>query len=66
MIWSSLLKESSFKVSDTSSQEDTLSIIDLKSEEKGIEEEKLAKGEPSYIQEISTLIAESSSSASVK
>lgn len=51
---------------DTSSQEDTLFVTDLKSEEKSIEEEKLVKGEPSYIQELSTLIAESSSSALVK
>lgn len=53
-------------MSDTSSQEDTLSISDFKSEEKSIEGEKLVKGEPSYIQEISTLIAESSGSALVK
>ncbi|KAL6265425.1 hypothetical protein P5V15_002221 [Pogonomyrmex californicus] len=53
-------------LSDTSSQEDILSVTDLKSEEKSIEEEKLIKGEPSYIQEISTLIAESSSSSLVK
>ncbi|TGZ38022.1 seipin [Temnothorax longispinosus] len=53
-------------LSDTSSQEDTLSVTDLKSEEKSIEGEKLVKGEPSYIQEISTLIAESSSGALVK
>lgn len=33
-------------MSDTS-QEDTLSITDLKSEEKDIEGEKLVKGEPS-------------------
>lgn len=54
-------------MSDTSSQEDTLSLTDLKSEEKkSIEEEKLVMGEPSYIEEISTIIAESSSSALVK
>ncbi|KAG5321325.1 BSCL2 protein, partial [Pseudoatta argentina] len=54
-------------LSDTSSQEDTLSLTDLKSEEKkSIEEEKLVMGEPSYIEEISTIIAESSSSALVK
>lgn len=53
-------------MSDTSSQEDILSVTDLKSEEKGIEGEKLVKGEPSYIQEISTLIAESSSDVLVK
>lgn len=52
-------------MSDTS-QEDTLSITDLKSEEKSIEGEKLVKGEPSYIQEISTLIAESSSDVLIK
>ena len=53
-------------MSDTSSQEDTLSLTDLKSEEKSKEEEKLVMGEPSYIEEISTIIAESSSSALVK
>jgi len=53
-------------VSDTSSQEDTLSVTDLKSEEKSVEGEKPVMRKPSYIQEISTLIAESSSSALVK
>ncbi|KYN21597.1 PREDICTED: seipin [Trachymyrmex cornetzi] len=53
-------------LSDTSSQEGTLSLTDLKSEEKSIEEEKLVMGESSYIEEISAIIAESSSSPLVK
>jgi len=53
-------------VSDTSSQEDTLSVTDLKSEEKSVEGEKPVMRKSSYIQEISTLITESSSSALVK
>lgn len=49
-------KNFSFQVSDTSSQEDTSSsMVHLK------DDTEQFKGEPSYIQEISTLIAESSS-----
>jgi len=56
-----------FKVSDTSSLEDTSIMEDLRSEEKNIEEKlKSCKVQPSYIEEISTLIAESSNVKVVK
>lgn len=49
-------------MSDTSSQEDTssISLVHLKSDTEQF------KGEPSYIQEISTLLAESSSAQMAK
>jgi len=54
-------------VSDTSSLEDTSIMEDLRSEEKNIEEKlKSCKVQPSYIEEISTLIAESSNIKLVK
>lgn len=47
--------------------EDTSLMEDLRSEEKSIEEQSEPfKGQPSYIQEISTVIAESSAGELVK
>lgn len=59
--------KTSSELSDTSSLEDTSLMEDLRSEEKSIEEQSEPfKGQPSYIQEISTVIAESSAGELVK
>lgn len=57
-----------FKVSDTSSVEDAPVSEDLKSKEKRLPSRtpEPITGEPSYIQEISTLIAEASGGELVK